>query len=153
MDGDILQVPPSCWLVFNIALASSHLTVLKVLAGPREGQTWPALPPTPTPNSASVWINNYLEIIFLGLKHWWEQMGYELGIWGWGRYLLPLPPHPDLLKGPLRCGGPVRDQEESIRETHNGSRRRKGRGSLRPSRQGKGALAVYTSSFLRSQHL
>ncbi|XP_076779905.1 Purkinje cell protein 2 homolog isoform X1 [Arvicanthis niloticus] len=59
--------------------------------------------------------------------------------WGFGdggRYLLPLPPHPDLLKGPLRCGVPVRDQEKSIRETQNGSGRREGRGSLGPSSQG-----------------
>lgn len=31
LDGDILGVPPSCWLIFNTALVSSHLTVLKVL--------------------------------------------------------------------------------------------------------------------------
>ena len=64
-----------------------------IMAGSSEVQTCTALP-TPTPSSASVRINSYLEIIFLGLKHWWEQMGYELGIWGWGKISAPPPPTP-----------------------------------------------------------
>lgn len=153
MPGDILHPPVGLQHCTGFFLAPTESPQGPMSrTGSSEVQTWISLPPPPTPTSASVWMNNYLEIIFLGLKNGWEQMGYELGIWGWGKVPAPLPPHPGPLKGPLRCGEPVTGQEESVGKTNDGSGRRKGRGGLRPSGQGKRALPDSTTSFLRSQY-
>ncbi|XP_076416846.1 Purkinje cell protein 2 homolog isoform X2 [Peromyscus maniculatus bairdii] len=115
--------PPIGWSTSHwLLLAPSESPQGPVcMAVPSEVQTWTALPPPPT--SASVWMNNYLEIIFLGLKRGWEQMGCELGIWGWGKVSAPPSPtswpfkRPSQVWGPChrpggKCGRHMMDQEE-----------------------------------------
>jgi hypothetical protein len=80
----------------------------------------------------------------MGLKLGWEQMGRELGIWGWGEY----PPPISTFKRPSLVRGQSRGQQEKwtvCGEGHNGARREGRGGGLRPSWQGKRAPPLSSS--------
>ncbi|XP_063471061.1 Purkinje cell protein 2 homolog isoform X3 [Symphalangus syndactylus] len=68
-------------------------------------------------------------MIFMGLKLGWEQMGHELGIWGWGE---STPPRPGRLKGPLwHWAGAEASRKVTGIQGHDGSGGEDG-GRLRP---------------------
>ena len=66
----------------------------------------------------------------MGLKLGWEQMGHELGIWGWVSTTPTLPPPPisQSLKKPSLAWGRGRGQRRGGRDPGEGSRDNDGPG-------------------------